>query len=165
MINIITTIIKVVVGFKGGIWILIGLGILFVFFLIKNIFNGSFSIAKFFGGFNVFSGSGQGKLIYYFVIFSIVAAVALGIYHKFVQTTFTYDTSYKNDIHGNENVSISQNVNEPQKNYLIRLQLLGLDLHFWQRGSSKVTTKITNKNTPIKIDQSIPKVENKKGKK
>jgi hypothetical protein len=78
----ILAIIKFVLGLKFG-WIILVIGaIIFGGSIIRNIFTGSFNVAKFAGGFNLFAGGVQGKLIYYFIVFSIVAAVALGIYGK-----------------------------------------------------------------------------------
>jgi len=46
-----------------------------------------FDIKKFFGGFAFWQGEVFGKLLYYFIIVSIVLAIAFGIYKKFVQPT------------------------------------------------------------------------------
>ena len=47
-----------------------------------------FSVVKFLGGFNIFSGARLGKLLFYFILI----AVALGIYHKtFLSRTIQQD--------------------------------------------------------------------------
>jgi hypothetical protein len=100
----------------------------------------------------------QGKLIYYAIIFAIGAAIALGIYAKFTQSTYDYNTSYKNNIHDNGNVTIDQRVNEPEKKYLFRLSLLGLDVKFLELGSVKSTVTTTNKATKNVTGAAVVKV-------
>jgi len=142
--NILWGILKWLLGMKF-IWIIVIVAVVVILItLIHNISSGAFSLAKFAGGFNIFSGPVQGKLIYYAIIFAIGAAIALGIYAKFTQSTYDYNTSYKNNIHDNGNVTIDQRVNEPEKKYLFRLGLLGLDIKFLELGVAKSTTVIDN---------------------
>ena len=108
-------------------WLIV-IGILaFIGILVKNIITGEFNLTKFVGGFNIFSGPVQGKLIYYGVIFSIVAAVSLGIYHKLTQTT--YAANYKNQIKA-EQVVVDQKViyPTPEDNLFLGIKIFGLKL-------------------------------------
>jgi hypothetical protein len=99
-------IIKGILGMKFGWLILIAVGTLVGFSLIKNILSGSFNVAKFAGGFNIFTGSVQGKLIYYgLIIFGCFVA-----YSFIMRPTTSFDTDYKNTIHHNQDVMIDQRV-------------------------------------------------------
>ena len=62
-IKIIMGLIKGILGMKFGWLLLIVVASVIGISLVKNIFSGSFNIAKFAGGFNIFTGSVQGKLI------------------------------------------------------------------------------------------------------
>jgi|GEM_PF-6219680 len=118
--------------------------IIFIVTLIINIIKGGFSISKFFGGFNIFAGAVQGKLIFY----AIIIAVAFGVYQKIIQPTVR--TDYKNQITA-ENVQIDQRPILPEVKYLFRVEILGLDIHFWRRTSnpSTKTTNNINANTVV----------------
>jgi len=128
--------------------------VVFALTLIFNIFRGTFSISKFFGGFNIFGAGVQGKLIYYFVIFSIVSAVALGIYHKFVQTT--YSSVYKNQVTA-ENVTIDQKQIYPNTEdvLLIGIKIFGFKFGITYQGTPSNKTTINNPNS---IKTEAPKV-------
>ena len=104
--NIILGLLKGVLGMKFGWLIAIVAGILIGGSLIRNIFTGSFSVAKFASGFNIFAGGVQGKLIYYgLILFGCFVA-----YHFIMRPTYSYDTDYKNQIHHNQDVFIDQKV-------------------------------------------------------
>jgi hypothetical protein len=106
MINLLLGILKGLMGMKFGGLIAIMSGIVIGGSLIKNIFSGSFNVAKFAGGFNIFAGGVQGKLIYYgLIIFGCFVA-----YHFIMRPTYSYDTDYKNQIHHNQDVMIDQRV-------------------------------------------------------
>jgi hypothetical protein len=99
-------ILKFILGMKFGWLLLIGGGLLIGGSIIKNIFTGSFSVGKFLGGFNLFAGGVQGKLIYY----GILAILAFGLYYQLTRATTNYDTDYKNNVHHNQDVAIDQRV-------------------------------------------------------
>lgn len=102
----IMTIIKFILGMKFGWIIATVLGLLIGGSLIRNIITGSFSITKFASGFNPFTGSVQGKLIYYgLIIFGCFV-----VYNFVMRPTTDYDTNYKNQIHHNQDVFIDQKV-------------------------------------------------------
>jgi len=106
MNNILIMIIKAILGMKFGYLLLIVVGIMVGGSILRNILTGSFNIAKFAGGFNIFSGNVQGKLIYYgLIIFGCFVA-----YHFIMRPTYSYDTDYKNQIHHNQDVMIDQRV-------------------------------------------------------
>jgi hypothetical protein len=128
----------------------LALGGLFIGILGFNIAKGTFSIAKFFGGFNIFAGGVQGKLIY----FTIFAILAFGLYHQLTRSTLNYDTDYRNSIRNCDTVNVDQRVQTPEKKYLFRLQILGLDAHFFEVGAS--ATKVVVNNQKI---TTTPKVE------
>ena len=104
--NIVLSLIKFLLGLKFGWIIAIVVGVVVGGSLIRNIFTGSFSVGKFLGGFNIFTGSVQGKLIYY----GLLAILAFGLYHQLTRATWNYDTDYKNHIHNNQDVFIDQTV-------------------------------------------------------
>jgi hypothetical protein len=106
MINIILGFLKIVLGLKFGWIIAIVAGIVIGGSIIKNILSGSFSVAKFANGFNIFAGGVQGKLIYYgLIIFGCFVA-----YHFIMRPTNSYDTDYKNNVHHNQDIMIDQRV-------------------------------------------------------
>lgn len=97
----------------------------FVVVLIFNIIKGSFSISKFFGGFNVFTGSVQGKLIYY----AVLLILGYGLFHQLTRATVDYNTDYKNNIKGNRDVYIDQRVGEAcQEKCLVAVQPFGITI-------------------------------------
>jgi len=99
-------IIKFLLGLKFGWVILIAVGAILGISIVKNILSGSFNVAKFAGGFNIFTGSVQGKLIYYgLILFGCFVA-----YSFIMRPTTDYDTNYKNNIHHNQDVMIDQRV-------------------------------------------------------
>jgi hypothetical protein len=106
MLNFILGLVKGIMGLKFGWIIVIVLGLIIGGSLIRNIFTGSFSVAKFLGGFNIFAGGIQGKLIYY----GILALLAFGLYYQLTRATTNYDTDYKNNIHHNQSVAVDQRV-------------------------------------------------------
>jgi len=106
MNNIIFGLFKIIFGTKFGYLLAIGIVILFGGSLIKNIFNGSFSVTKFFSGFNPFSGGVQGKLIYY----ALIAFGCFLVYSFVMRPTYDYNTDYKNQIKNNEDVILDQRV-------------------------------------------------------
>ena len=111
--------------------------VIFVGVLVFNILKGTFSISKFFGGFNVFAGAVQGKLIFY----AIIAAVAFGVYQKIIQPTVR--TDYKNNIKA-ETVYIDQKPILPEIKYAFRLQSFGLDIHFFRITPYPKTNTVNN---------------------
>jgi hypothetical protein len=106
--TILMSVIKWLLGMKFGIVILIVVGVIFLLSLIKNIISGSFSPTKFLGGFNIFTGSIQGKLIYW----GVLAILAFGLYHQLTRPTWNYDTDYKNNIKQNRDVYLDQRVGD-----------------------------------------------------
>jgi hypothetical protein len=136
--------------FIGGIISIVG----FLLVLVFNIFRGTFSIGKFFNGFNIFSTGTQGKLLYYFIIGSIVAAVALGIYHKFTETT--YSSVYKNQVTA-DNVTIDQKQIYPSQEdvLLIGIKIFGFKFGVTYQGTPSNKTTINNPNS---IKTEAPKV-------
>ena len=98
--------IKMLLGLKFGWVIILVLGVFFIGSFIRNVSTGSFSVGKFLGGFNVFAGGVQGKLIYYgLIIFGCFV-----VYNFVMRPTYSYDTDYKNQIHHNEDVIVDQRV-------------------------------------------------------
>lgn len=106
--NILLTLLKGIMGMKFGWVILLVVGLIIGGSLIKNILTGSFSIGKLFSGFNILTGSVQGKLIYY----GILALLAFGLYHQLTKATTEYNTDYRNNVHHNRDVAIDQRVGE-----------------------------------------------------
>jgi len=104
--NIILTVIKFILGLKFGWAIFLGVGVIFGGSIIKNILGGSFSVTKLLGGFNLFAGGVQGKLIYY----GVILILAFGLYHQLTRATTNYDTDYKNNINHNQDVLVDQRV-------------------------------------------------------
>jgi hypothetical protein len=119
-----------------GVIILIGT-------LVKNIITGGFSLTKFIGGFNIFAGPVQGKLIYYGVIFAVVAAVSFGLYHRITQETF--ETNYKNQIKA-EQVIVDQKTIYPVQDdaLLIGIKIFGLKLGITIQSRPKPIISINN---------------------
>ena len=140
-----------------------GLGVgTFLVLLTKNILTGTFSVSKFFSGFAFWQGAVMGKLIYYIIIFSIVAAVALGIYHRFTQETYSND--YRNNVKG-ENVIIDQRQIFDNKSdaVLIGIKLFGLRIGVSVESKVKPNT-VTNNNEvkETKKEEIKPIVKGKK---
>jgi len=104
--NAILLLLKGLLGTKFGWIIAIVVGVILGGSLVKNIVSGSFSIAKFASGFNPFSGGVQGKLIYYGLIFF----ACILVYNFVMRPTNSYDTDYRNQITGNQDVIIDQSV-------------------------------------------------------
>jgi len=104
--NIILTLLKGLLGTKFGWIIAIVVGIILGGSLTKNIVNGSFSVAKFASGFNPFSGGVQGKLIYY----GLIIFACFTVYHFIMRPTQSFDTDYRNQIQGNQDVFVDQRV-------------------------------------------------------
>lgn len=135
---------------------LIGGGILFLGILTFNIFKGSFNILKFVNGFNLFAPGVQGKLIYYGIVFAIVAAVALGIYHRFTQET--YENTYKNQIHHNSIVTVDQRqIVNGEDDLFFGVKLFGFKLGLCHKGKIKGREIINNKEVkkPITLWDKI----------
>lgn len=100
------SIFKFIMNMKFGWLLWMGFSIIMGGSIIRNIFTGSFSVGKLLGGFNIFTGSVQGKLIYYgLIIFGCFVA-----YHFIMRPTNSYDTDYKNNIQHNQDVMIDQRV-------------------------------------------------------
>lgn len=97
-----------ILGMKFGWIIAIIAGIVLGLSLLKNIVSGSFSIAKFAGGFNIFAGGVQGKLIYY----GVLIILAIGLYHQLTRATWNYNTDYKNNVTSNRDVYLDQRVGD-----------------------------------------------------
>lgn len=105
---IITEIIKAILGMKFGWLLLLVVGIVMGLSLIKNMFSGAFNVAKFAGGFNIFNGSVQGKLLYYgLIIFGCFV-----VYSFIMRPTTSFDTDYRNNVHHNRDVYLDQRVGD-----------------------------------------------------
>jgi hypothetical protein len=157
MINIIFGLLKTILGMKFGWLIAIVAGIIIGGSLIRNILSGSFSVAKFAGGFNIFAGGVQGKLIYYgLIIFACFTA-----YHFIMRSTYSYDTDYKNQIYQNQDVMLDQRVGTQEGcnvNLFFGLVKIGC--------KSQPITKIVNNSCDC--EKTVPPVvvtPKKKGKK
>lgn len=126
--------------------------LIFLVSLIFNIKNKSFNPLKFISGFNIFNGQVQGKLIYFFIIFSFVAAMALGVYNKIVQPTTNYDNNYRNEIKQNEEVVIDQRqiIIPAPETKRFGLELFGLHFGFSFNGKSKNIEKVENNTIKTK---------------
>jgi len=150
--TILMSLIKGILTMKFGWVILTVVGIVMGLSIVKNIFSGSFNVAKFAGGFNIFTGSVQGKLIYY----GFLAILAFGLYHQLTRATFDtdYTNTYKNNIHNNENVTVdqSQTIQTPEDTLLIGIKIFGLRIGISAQSKPKPVTIIDNK----KIDQVAP---------
>jgi hypothetical protein len=151
---------------KFGIVILIVVGVILLISLVRNILSGSFNVAKFAGGFNLFTGSIQGKLMYY----AVFAILAFGLYHQLTRATFDtdYTNTYKNNIHGNENVTVdqSQHIQTPEDALLIGIKIFGFKLGVSVQSQPKPVTIIDNskinqksKITPVVIPKKEKKVD------
>jgi len=118
-------IIKIILGLKFGWLLLIAMAIILGGSLIRNIFTGSFNVAKFAGGFNVLSGGVQGKLIYYgLIIFGCFI-----VYNFIMRPTTSFDTDYKNNIRDNRDVYLDQRAGETcSEKCIIAIQPLGFTL-------------------------------------
>jgi hypothetical protein len=155
LFGLVTSVVKSIVGMKFG-WIFLVIvaiiALLFIIKLIHNITTGSFNVVKFASGFNLFNGQVQGKLIYYFIIFSIVSAIALGIYGKITQDTF--ENNYKNVIKNNEEVTVDQRqiVVSPDDNLLIGIKLFGLKVGITHTSKPKVREILNNKDISTKAE-------------
>jgi hypothetical protein len=137
--------------------------------VVFNIIKGTFSVTKLLGGFNIFSGQVQGKLIFYGVIIVIALAIAFGLYTKITEKTIV--TNYKNKITA-ENVTIDERPILPEVHYLVRLEILGLDIHFFQRTqkpyNNSKTTIVQAGATTVPKEKPVKKTTKpivKKGKK
>jgi len=106
--TIVMSLIKGLLGMKFGGVILIAISVILGLSIIKNIFSGSFNVTKFVGGFNPFTGSVQGKLIYY----AVFAILAFGLYHQLTRATTEFNTDYRNNIRGNRDVYLDQRVGD-----------------------------------------------------
>lgn len=106
MQNIFLMIGKLILGMKFGWVILLALGVILIFSLVRNIISGSFSVGKLASGFNPFTGAIQGKLIW----LAIWAFIFFTAYQFIMRETISYDTDYKNQIHHNDDVILDQRV-------------------------------------------------------
>jgi hypothetical protein len=104
--DILLTLLKGILGMKLGWVILLAVGLILGVSLIKNIISGSFSIGKLASGFNPFTGSAQGKLIY----FAVLAFIFFTIYSFVMRTTISYDTDYKNNFNNQGDNLVDQRV-------------------------------------------------------
>ena len=121
------------------LWILGGVGGLISVILGLNIKSGAFSLTKFIGGFAFWKGAVIGKLLYW----GIIAAVVLGVYHKITQPTYNYDTSYRNVIQGNTEVTIDQKQVIPtsEEAVFLGVKLFGLKVGIGFGNRPKVENK------------------------
>lgn len=108
MNNLIIGIIKTILGMKFGWLLLLAIGIILGLSFIRNLMSGSFSVGKFFSGFNIFAGGVQGKLIY----LAVLAILGYGLFHQLTKPTTEYNTDYRNNIHHNDGVVVDQRVGE-----------------------------------------------------
>ena len=106
MNNLLIGLVKGILGMKFGVLIVVVLGVILVFSILKNIISGSFSVAKLASGFNPFTGAIQGKLIW----LAIWCFIFFTAYQFIMRPTTSYDTDYKNNIRGNQDVIIDQSV-------------------------------------------------------
>jgi hypothetical protein len=143
LVKMVLGLIKGVLGMKFGLLLLIVVASIVGITLIKNIFSGSFNIAKFAGGFNIFTGSVQGKLIYY----GLLAILAFGLYHQLTRATYDtdYTSNYKNNIVWNRDVAIDQRQIIPPTPKCYGLSLGGTCLGFTFQGKINVKNSIVNK--------------------
>ena len=140
---------------KFGWLIAIVVGIVIGGSIIRNILSGSFSVAKFAGGFNIFTGGVQGKLIYYgLIIFGCFV-----VYHFVMRATYSYDTDYRNQIYDNQDVMVDQRAGTQEGcnvNLFFGLVKIGC--------KSQPITKIVNNSCDC--EKTVPPVvPKKKGKK
>ena len=106
MTNLLLELAKIILGLKFGWLLLIVVVIVLGGSIIRNIFTGSFNVFKFTSGFNPFTGSMQGKLIW----LAIWCFIFFTAYQFIMRPTYSYDTDYKNHIHHNEDVILDQRV-------------------------------------------------------
>jgi len=106
MDKLLMALIKGILGMKFGYLILIGIAIILGLSIIKNIFSGSFNVFKFASGFNPFLGGIQGKLIW----LAIWCFIFFTAYQFIMRPTTSYNTDYKNNIKGNQDVLVDQRV-------------------------------------------------------
>ena len=106
MEKLLMALIKGILGMKFGWLIVIVVAVILGFSIIKNIFSGSFNVAKLASGFNPFTGAIQGKLIW----LAIWCFIFFTVYNFIMRPTYSYDTDYKNQIHHNEDVLVDQRV-------------------------------------------------------
>ena len=142
--NILFGLLKVLLGMKFGWLIAIVAGVILAGSIIRNIFTGSFNAAKFVGGFNIFAGGVQGKLIYY----AIIGTILLAIYGKIMQPTSDFDNTYKNNVHHNDDVVIDQRqiIESQEDTLLIGIKIFGLKIGITVKGIPKPREIIDNAN-------------------
>jgi hypothetical protein len=104
--NLILEGIKLVLGMKLGWVILLVVGVILGLSLIKNIISGSFSVAKFAGGMNPFTGAIQGKLLW----LAIWCFIFFTAYSFIMRTTYSYDTDYRNNFNNQGDNLVDQRV-------------------------------------------------------
>jgi hypothetical protein len=139
----------------GSIGAIVGVGS-----LILNIIKGTFSVAKFASGFNIFTGQVQGKLIYY----GILAILGFALYHQLTRATVDYNTDYRNNIRNNRDVYIDQRVGDVcAEKCAIAIQPFGITI--LKAGCVKSCTASITQQTKTDEKKEISKVENKKIKK
>jgi hypothetical protein len=108
MINIILGILKTILGMKFGWLIAIIIGFIIGGSIIKNIFSGSFNVAKLVSGFNPFTGAIQGKLIW----LAIWCFIFFTAFQFIMRPTYSYDTDYRNNIRNNRDIYLDQRVGD-----------------------------------------------------
>jgi hypothetical protein len=153
-------ILKWILSLKFGWVILIVAGVLIGGSLIKNIISGSFSVGKLASGFNPFTGSVQGKLIYY----GLILLLAFGLYHQLTRSTYDtdYNTNYRNNVNQNRDVYLDQRVGDVcQEKCAIAIQPFGwtlLKVGCTQSCAPSITqrTKVDNATITVPIIE-IPK--------
>jgi len=153
MNNLIIPILKFIMGMKIGTAIaLIGGGLVLIT-LIRNILIGTFNVSKFAGGFNIFSGSIQGKLIYW----GILAILAFGLYHQLTRSTFNYDTDYRNNIRNNRDVYLDQRVGDVcTEKCVLSIQPLGFTI--LKFGCVKSCESSITQKTKVETSKELPKI-------
>ena len=148
MNNLLLGLVKGILGMKFGVLIVVVVGVIVGFSILRNIISGSFSIAKFAGGFNPFTGAIQGKLIW----LAIWCFIFFTAYHFIMRPTTSYDTDYKNNIKGNQDVIIDQSVGAKCIPTRILWGLIQIGCK-----SESIKKNVTNNSGCEKCPQTTPK--------
>jgi hypothetical protein len=132
--------------------VVLGLAIYGVIKIIQNI---QAKQALKFAPLAVLGASISWKVILYVLVFAIASGTGIGIYKKLTQKAIT--TNYRNDVSKAQTVNIDQRQIFPDKKYLIRIELFGLDLHFYDvTPKEPVTIKNNVTTTPEVVITPVP---------
>lgn len=134
--------------------VVIGLAIYGVVKIVQNIQAKRQANLKF-APLAVLGASISWKVILYVLVFAIASGTGIGIYKKLTQKAIT--TNYRNDVSKAQTVNIDQRQIFPDKKYLIRIELFGLDLHFYDvTPKEPVTIKNNVTTTPEVVITPVP---------